>query len=102
MISENTPASRTRRAISCVYWLPKSRMRTSSRGIGGSSGGGLACKNAGDGTQPDRRNQAEEHRACVARERRPIRDLHEAEIERVLRLVPARPRPERTREVIEE
>src|SRR5438067_5678987 len=27
-ISENTPSSRTRRAINCVYWLPKSRIST--------------------------------------------------------------------------
>src|SRR5262245_64090613 len=32
-ISENTPCSRTRRAMSCVYWEPKSRIRTRSRGI---------------------------------------------------------------------
>ncbi len=29
-ISQYTPSSRTRRAISWVYWLPKSRMRTFS------------------------------------------------------------------------
>src|SRR6476619_198197 len=27
-ISQYTPASRTRRAMSCVTWLPKSKMRT--------------------------------------------------------------------------
>ena len=33
-ISEYTPHSRTRRAISCVYWDPKSRMATYSFGLG--------------------------------------------------------------------
>ena len=33
-ISECTPCSRTRRAISCVTWLPKSMMRTVSVMVG--------------------------------------------------------------------
>ena len=32
-ISECTPASRTRRAMSCVTWLPKSTMRTVSDAV---------------------------------------------------------------------
>src|SRR5215471_16487432 len=40
-ISEKTPASRTRRAISCVYCEPKSRIRTRSRGLRGTAGSRL-------------------------------------------------------------
>src|SRR6185436_20179558 len=41
MISENTPSSRTRRAISCVYWLPTSRIRTDERA--------MRCRSSGEG-----------------------------------------------------
>src|SRR5437588_2049381 len=37
-ISEYTCASRTRRAISCAYWAPKSTTRTVSNGSSGTAG----------------------------------------------------------------
>src|SRR3954465_13875872 len=68
--SLNTPHSRTRRAISCEYWPPKSRTRTSSERIASApaaGGRGAVRVSATRGLLPDERRRC--HAATVVRDR---------------------------------
>src|SRR5258706_216992 len=96
--SEYTPSSRTRRAISCVYWEPKSRIRTGARGIDSRASARTASEHAGKRGQHNGQHEAQQHAAAVVRERRTRCELDDAEVEGAAGFVPRRPVPEPTQE----
>src|SRR5690554_2086601 len=74
-ISQYTPRSRMRRAISCVYWLPKSRTSTRSRWASADIGAPPPL------LEPIVRGLAGDHHVVdVALLQRRLRDAHEARL----------------------